>query len=86
MYTSDYLETCLEAPTRRGDVFSLQASISFFNMNRHSRNIEKKGWCDSKHRDVREWFRTRCNSNRHQNVETVPNSLPQSARYVKMMT
>jgi hypothetical protein len=38
-----YLETCLEAPTRRGDVFSLQASMSFFSMNRHSRNIEKKG-------------------------------------------
>ena len=54
-------------------------------MNRHSRNIEKKGWCDSKHRDVREWFRTRCNSDRHQNVETVPSILSHSARYEKMI-
>lgn len=46
-----------EPPTLFGLVDSLQASINFFNTNRHSRNVAKNGWCDSRHNDVSEWVR-----------------------------
>lgn len=51
-----YLLACLEAPTFWGNEFSLHASMIFFNTNKHSRNIVKKGWCDMMHSDVSEWF------------------------------
>lgn len=57
-----YLLICLEAPTLRGEEFSLQASISRLRIKRHSRNIEKNGWCVSRHKEVNEWFRTRWNN------------------------
>lgn len=37
------LSICLDAPTRRGLEDSLHASINFFRINRHSRNVEKNG-------------------------------------------
>lgn len=51
------LAGCLEAPTRFGLDDSLHASISFFRMYKHSRNVEKNGWCDRMQREVSEWFR-----------------------------
>lgn len=59
----NYLDVCLEAPTLLGFDDSLQASISFFNIKRHSRNIVKKGWCERMHSDVNEWFRIRWKGN-----------------------
>lgn len=50
----NYLEVCLDAPTRLGFDDSLQASISFFSIKRHSLNIVKKGWCERIHSDVSE--------------------------------
>lgn len=38
-----YRDVCLEAPTLRGAVLSLHASINFFKSVRHCRNDEKKG-------------------------------------------
>lgn len=35
----------------------MQASISFFRMKRHSRNVEKKGWWEIMQSDVKEWLR-----------------------------
>ena len=49
-----YLLVCLEAPTFCGEELSLHASIIFLRMNRHSRNMEKKGWWEMMQRDVRE--------------------------------
>ena len=31
--------------------------MSFFRMNRHSRNVEKNGWWEMMHSEVKEWFR-----------------------------
>ena len=42
---------------RFGDDESLHASMSFFNMNKHSRNVDKNGWCDSIQSEVNDWFR-----------------------------
>lgn len=56
-----YLPICREAPTLRGLEDSLQASINFLRMNKHSRNVEKNGWWESKQRDVSEWLRIRWN-------------------------
>lgn len=47
-----------EAPTRFGDDDSLQASMSFFNMNRHSRNVVKNGWCEMMQSEVNDWLRS----------------------------
>ena len=55
--TPAYLPSCFEAPTLRGLADSLQASMSFFRMNRHSRNVEKNGWWEMMHSEVKEWFR-----------------------------
>jgi hypothetical protein len=54
------LGICLDPPTRLGLEDSLQASISFFKMNKHSRNMVKKGWWERRHNEVREWLRTLC--------------------------
>ena len=43
MYQITYLRICRDAPTRRGLEDSLQASINFLRINRHSRNVEKNG-------------------------------------------
>lgn len=32
----------------------MHASISFFRMNRHSRNVEKNGWWEMMHSEVNE--------------------------------
>uniref|UniRef100_A0A182QNJ5 Uncharacterized protein n=1 Tax=Anopheles farauti TaxID=69004 RepID=A0A182QNJ5_9DIPT len=45
------------APTRFGLHDSLQASISRFRMNRHSRKIDRNGWCERMHSEVSEWLR-----------------------------
>lgn len=51
-----HLPICLDAPTLLGLADSLQASMSFLRMNKHSRNVEKNGWCDIIHNEVSEWF------------------------------
>lgn len=35
----------------------MQASMSFFRMNKHSRKVEKKGWWERMQREVSEWLR-----------------------------
>lgn len=52
-----YRPVCLEAPTLFGLDDSLHAPINFFRINKHSRNVVKNGWCDSRHSDVNEWLR-----------------------------
>lgn len=52
-----YLPSCFEPPTLLGLDDSLQASMSFFSINKHSRNNVKNGWCDKRQRDVNEWLR-----------------------------
>lgn len=47
-----------EAPTRFGEEDSLQASMSFFRMNRHSRKVVKNGWCEMMHSEVSDWLRS----------------------------
>jgi len=55
-----HLLVCREAPTFCGEKLSLHASMIFFRTKRHSRNIEKNGWCEIIHSEVKEWLRTLC--------------------------
>lgn len=55
-----HLLVCREAPTFCGEKLSLHASMIFFRTKRHSRNIEKNGWCEIMHSEVKEWLRTLC--------------------------
>lgn len=55
-----HLLVCREAPTFWGEKLSLHASMIFFKTKRHSRNIEKNGWCEMMQSEVKEWLRTLC--------------------------
>lgn len=62
-YTQDeilHLLVCREAPTFCGEKLSLHASMIFFKTKRHSRNIERNGWCEMMQSEVKEWLRTLC--------------------------
>lgn len=61
-YTQDeiLMHLCREAPTFWGEKLSLHASMIFFKTKRHSRNIEKNGWCEMMQSEVKEWLRTLC--------------------------
>lgn len=54
-----YLDIALEPPILFVQLLSWQASISLRRMNKHSRNVEKKGWWVTIHNDVKVLFRTR---------------------------